>query len=299
MTKAIIGYMGGKYKMSKQIISYMADHKVYVEPFFGSGGVFFNKKYKDVSNVNNYIEAINDLNFDVTNFFEQLRDNYESMVDKLEFYEYSDYAMKTMSPSIDGNKYHSADNITKACMFFRVVNSSFGGDYQGMDKIGFGKTRSIPSHVENKKNFIKYFANRLKKAYIHNRSYDFMIKSYDSPDTLFYLDPPYFGCTPYAIQKSLPFDFDKFVGDVKSIKGKWMLSHYKSDWLLNNFSEYNIIDIKHTPSICKAVGCNRPIKEDSNECIVLNYDPSKVKLFDNSNYNFFDLDKVNEQMKLY
>lgn len=31
---------------------------------------------------------------------------------------------------------------------------------------------------------------------------------------------------------------------------------------------------------------------------MLNYDPTKVKLLDNSNYNFFNLDRVNEQMKL-
>ena len=41
---SILKYPGAKNKLAKWIFSYIPEHSVYVEPFFGSGAVFFNKK---------------------------------------------------------------------------------------------------------------------------------------------------------------------------------------------------------------------------------------------------------------
>ena len=69
--KAIMKYPGSKWGTAQWIISHFPKHHSYVEPFFGSGGVFFNKPRSD-------IETINDLDGDVVNLFQQIRNDPEN-----------------------------------------------------------------------------------------------------------------------------------------------------------------------------------------------------------------------------
>lgn len=62
-----ISYYGGKQKMLKHILPLIPTHKIYIEPFFGGGAVFFGKNPSEV-------EVINDLNSYVINFYNVLKD---------------------------------------------------------------------------------------------------------------------------------------------------------------------------------------------------------------------------------
>ncbi len=42
--RPVLKYPGSKWKMAEWIISLMPPHKSYLEPFFGSGAVFFKKE---------------------------------------------------------------------------------------------------------------------------------------------------------------------------------------------------------------------------------------------------------------
>ena len=57
-----ITYYGGKQNLSERIVSMMPRHKIYCEPFFGGGAVFFAKPKAG-------IEVINDKNDLLINFF--------------------------------------------------------------------------------------------------------------------------------------------------------------------------------------------------------------------------------------
>ncbi|MDC3911881.1 DNA adenine methylase, partial [Raoultella planticola] len=48
-------------------------HKTYLEPFFGSGAVFFNKP-------RSYVETLNDIDSRIVNFFEVCRDQPEELM---------------------------------------------------------------------------------------------------------------------------------------------------------------------------------------------------------------------------
>ncbi|MBQ3215733.1 MAG: DNA adenine methylase, partial [Oscillospiraceae bacterium] len=63
---ALINYPGSKWGMAKEIVSLMPSHRSYLEPYFGSGAVLFNKPPSA-------IETINDIDGEVVNFFEILR----------------------------------------------------------------------------------------------------------------------------------------------------------------------------------------------------------------------------------
>lgn len=122
--KAPFGWMGGKTKTAKQIVELMADHSIYVEPFFGSGAVFFEKGYKNVTNNSLYREVVGDENSNITNFFKQLRKNGDKMTEMLQFFEYSeDVYAKSKTNS---EYYRNSTDIEKACLFYFNILSSFG-----------------------------------------------------------------------------------------------------------------------------------------------------------------------------
>ena len=61
--KAIMKYPGSKWSLADWIIDFFPDHHSYLEPFFGSGAVLFNKSRSN-------IETVNDLDGNVVNLFE-------------------------------------------------------------------------------------------------------------------------------------------------------------------------------------------------------------------------------------
>jgi len=80
--RMILKYPGAKWRIADWIISKMPKHHSYVEPFFGSGAVFFNKKPSA-------IETINDLDEDVVNLFSVVRNNAEALAEAVALTPYS------------------------------------------------------------------------------------------------------------------------------------------------------------------------------------------------------------------
>ena len=70
--KTLLNYPGAKWGMAKEIVALMPKHRSYLEPFFGSGAVLFNKPPSA-------IEPVNDIDGDIVNFFKVLRDNADEL----------------------------------------------------------------------------------------------------------------------------------------------------------------------------------------------------------------------------
>ena len=64
--KSPVTYYGGKASMTKYLLPLIPEHRLYCEPFFGGGALYFAKEPSK-------IEVINDKNGEVVNFFEQLK----------------------------------------------------------------------------------------------------------------------------------------------------------------------------------------------------------------------------------
>lgn len=50
--RGIIKYPGSKWRISDWILSYFPKHHSYLEPFFGSGAVFFSKQRSNIETIN-------------------------------------------------------------------------------------------------------------------------------------------------------------------------------------------------------------------------------------------------------
>src|SRR5579863_5874311 len=71
-------YIGGKNRLAKKIISLLPEHITYVEPFAGGAQVLFHKLPSEV-------EVLNDLDFDIVNFFRVCQWHYEELVRYLRY----------------------------------------------------------------------------------------------------------------------------------------------------------------------------------------------------------------------
>lgn len=80
--KRILNYPGSKWSMAEWIIDHMPVHETYLEPFFGSGAVYFNKPISAV-------ETINDIDGRIVNMFRVMRDHSDVLAEKVELTPYS------------------------------------------------------------------------------------------------------------------------------------------------------------------------------------------------------------------
>lgn len=260
--KPPFGYMGGKQRIARQIIPHIPDHRIYVEPFFGSGGIFFAKSQRGFGG--GYTEVIGDVDSNIHNFFTQLRDHGEALRDHLRLMEYSEdmYAKcKTNS-----EYYRNAGDFERAALFYFNQSNSFAAKQNG--GLAFAAENTNVKSFVNAVERIPGYTERMRKVLIFNKPYDILIDRFDSIETFFYFDPPYKDTTGYV---GGGIDHEAFAERIKETSGQWILSHYYDDWIRDNFEAdgYEIRMIAHTPSIAKAKNGTRPTT-GAQECIVLN-----------------------------
>ena len=77
----ILRRLGNKSQIAKEIQKYFPQHKIYVEPFFGAGGMFFNKP-KSRHNI------VNDIDSEVFNLYQVVLSQKE---DLMELYKITPY----------------------------------------------------------------------------------------------------------------------------------------------------------------------------------------------------------------
>lgn len=78
----ILHYPGSKWSMADWIINHMPPHTTYLEPYFGSGAIFFNKERAK-------LETINDIDGNITNLFRIIRDRREDLINLIRWTPYS------------------------------------------------------------------------------------------------------------------------------------------------------------------------------------------------------------------
>lgn len=226
VTRPVLRYHGGKWKLAPWIISHFPPHSLYVEPFCGAGSVLLRKQRV-------LAEVYNDLDEEVVNVFRVLRDEEKAkeLVRLLQLTPFSRREFEN-AYSLDTDPIERARRI--------IVRSSMG---QG----GNACTRSTRSGFRSKRagaappvqdwvnypQHIKSFVERLRGVTIECRPALDVIKLYDTPGTLFYVDPPYLPET--RTQNYASYRHELTAGQhgellevLRSIKGMCVLSGYIS-----------------------------------------------------------------------
>lgn len=257
--RALARYLGGKNRIAPWIISFFPHHKIYVEPFGGSGAVLLNKQPA-------WMEVYNDLYDRIVNFFEVLRDpeKSERLVSLLELMPYAQTAY-------DRSFEIAEDPVEDALRF--AVNSmmSYGGGIHkpGFKRNGLLRTTPYPQTWREYPDVVRECAAELRRRNIEINNMDALqvMSRYDTPDTLHYVDPPYVQSTRgnrvrYAHEYDQQ-DHERLLVFLKTLKGKVVLSGYDSDLYSRHLSGWR--------KECKVSHDTQGGKKI--ECLWMNYNP--------------------------
>lgn len=219
--KPPFAYYGGKQRIIKKILLYIPQHEVYAEPFAGSATMFFAKPDPPEKIKSRYIEAINDINSEVYNFFVILRDRPE------ELYHLIEHSLYSQEEHRKAKQYNGDDDLLRAYYFYINISQS----YLNVLNKGWGTSLyiNLVKHYKNKKEILPKCTERIKSCHIANEDALRFIERWDSPRTFFYCDPPYPNSDQGHYSGYTQEDFERLIDALDKAEGSFILSCFHND----------------------------------------------------------------------
>jgi DNA adenine methylase len=264
----VLKYPGSKWNLAHWIISNFPDRyekMTYLEPFFGSGAVFFNKK-------RSIVETINDLDSNVVNLFRVIRNRPEELARMVQFTPWSREEYQLSYKKI-------GDELEDARRFMVRMWQAIGA--KSSDRTGWRNNiksmngncaqwaNVLPENIIAISDRLKHTNNRLVQ--IENQPAAKLIERYRRKNVFIYADPPYVrsarGQRIYAYEMT-DEDHIKLLGLLCRHPGPVMISGYESDLYTKHLKGWRT---KAISTNCEAGGVRR-------EIIWMNYEPPARQL---------------------
>lgn len=250
VSRPIVRYHGGKWKLADWIISQMPEHRIYTEAFGGAASVLLQKP-------RSYAEVYNDKWDTIVNVFRVMRDprSAKELRRRLELTPFArseflltgeidlakvknrvELARLTIFRSFAG--FGSAATNAKYATGFRA-NSTRSGTTPAQDWV------NLPSHIDS-------LVERLKGVTIENTDATKVILQHDGSETLHYVDPPYVQSTRNFQRGNAAYECDMSDDDhrllaavLRGVKGMVMLSGYHSSLYDDLYAGWERVERKH------------------------------------------------------
>lgn len=254
------GWYGGKFSHLSWLLPLLPEADHFCDVFGGSGVVLLNRAPSP-------IETYNDLDGNLCNFFRQLRDNRDALIEKLLLTPYSREEFVSCLAGTD-------DELESARRFFVRARMVRTGLAQAASEgrwatVATGSRRGMSGVVSRYLGGVEGLydvATRFLSVQIENRPALKVMEMYDRPGTLFYVDPPYVHSTrgDKAVYSSEMSDDDHVALLEKccEMKGKVAISGYRSALYDERLSDWKRIDVEKT---------NHSTKDVRVECLWVNY----------------------------
>lgn len=255
---------GGKFFLATKIRALFPPHTRYVETHFGSGAVLFSGDGEGVS------EYANDLDRTLADFWFVLKETPDRMLRALWATPFSPDEFSAAMSNLT-----SCDRVKRATAFFirnRQSRQALGRDFATpTSRLRRGMNEQVSAWLSAVEG-LPAFHERLKRVEVRCQDAVSLIKELDSPETLFYCDPPYLhetrsttGEYEHEMSKIQHEDLLKVLG---GIEGKFCLSGYRSE-LYDDFATEGTwrrvdFDLPNQASSAKT-------KERKTECVWMNY----------------------------
>jgi DNA adenine methylase len=235
---SFIAWIGGKKLLRKAILERFPKDEIarYIEVFGGAGWVLFAK-----DNNNSQLEVFNDIDNELINLYRCIKYHCEELQKELDWLLISREQFFASQSQLNTE---GLTDIQRAARYFFIIKISFGAD-----KKSFGTNKK---NLVTSIDYLKEIRERLKNVVIENRNYDAILKTYDRPNALFYLDPPYYKTEKYYDNPFTVDDHKKLKDLLSNIEGRFILSYNNDDFIKDLYSDFIIEEISRNNNlVCK------------------------------------------------
>lgn len=229
-----IKWVGGKSRLARSIVAVIPPHACYAEVFGGAGWVLFSKAPSKV-------EVLNDIDGELVNFFRVVRDRPRELIRRFEWCLVSREEFDWLCiQNPDG-----LSELERAYRFFYLIMASWGGEhgfvrFQTSIHDGGGGNRLIGA-LRNVKPRLLAAHDRLQGVIVEHMDWRRCLAKYDSPDTFFYVDPPYPGnsCNYKENMRGVE-EHEELLDALKLVKARWILSSYDKPEFHSNWADFHV-----------------------------------------------------------
>jgi DNA adenine methylase len=235
--------------------------------FGGGAGFLLNKEPS-------YLEVYNDLDDELYNFFMVLKHAPWELAAALQWMPIS----RKLIGVLNDTPNDQMTEVERAAKLFYISNLGFSGT-RGANLPATTMRRAY----RNKIGDLIDFGNRMVDVVIENLDFEDVIKRYDSPDTVFYCDPPYAGLDYYGPSFGED-EHQRLANALYNIKGKACISYYPHPQVAKLYSDGTWTATMKEVSIHSS---GKEKKDQQYEMLITNYDP-KVDKWESSKHNTLD-----------
>ncbi len=244
---SFISWVGGKKALRKIILEqFPAEYGRYIEVFGGAGWILFAKERRVK------LEVYNDMDGRLVNLFRCVKYHPEALQKEL------DWILNSREQFFDAREEaRGLTDIQRAARFFVLIKESFGTDCRS-----FGvRAKDLAKAAD----YLKEVSKRLRMVVIEHLDFERILKTYDRPDALFYLDPPYFHAEKYYASGFGKEDHARLHDALGRVKGRFILSYNDCEEARDLYKDYNIIVTSRSDSLA-----SKSVSRRYNELIIKN-----------------------------
>ena len=252
---SFIPWVGGKKLLRKRIIDFFPQEPPsrYIEVFGGAGWVLFGSdKHAD-------LEVFNDIDGHLVNLYRCIKYHREELQKELLGTDL-DWLPNSRELFLDYRQQIEQQGLTdiqRAARYFLIIRLSYGADRRS-----FGCSKKALLNAIGKFEDVQ---NRLRDVVIENRDFERLIKTYDRPNALFYLDPPYYSAERFydGFTKE---DHQRLRSVLERLKGKFILSYNNDVYIKDLYEGFNIHEVERANNLLREAN-----QDNYKELIITNY----------------------------
>lgn len=242
-TAPVAPWLGGKRNLARRICARLdaTPCVIYAEPFVGMGGIFLRRSTRPRA------EVINDRGRDVANLFRILQRHYPQFLETLRF----QLTTRAEFERLVATDPDTLTDLERAGRFLYLQRTAFGGKVSGRN-FGVSKERPGQFNLTTLEPMLEDLHCRLSGVVIECLDYSDFIRRYDGPNTLFYVDPPYWGCEgDYGKTLFSRADFQRLAAQLAGIEGRFLMSINDVPEIRDLFAWAQVEEVSTSYSISK------------------------------------------------
>ena len=246
-TLSLVRWAGGKARQLNDLLPFIPDGRVYVEPFGGGASVLLNRHRSEV-------EVYNDLDSSLVNLFTVVRDDalFDEFAARLGWTPYS------RENFLDSLAFDEEPNpVLAAVKFYTVLNQSISGKrLAGKHDWARARVDNLAERFALRQDKLGMVHDRLRYVQIECRDALDILQEWDGPDTVFYCDPPYVLDTRkkqkyYAVEPGDEYH-KELVRALRKVQGAVVLSGYvhpiydeleAAGWMRDSYKQYALMTV--------------------------------------------------------